>query len=148
MREIGIVTRIEGDRVLVECKPSAACQGCKGELCAVKNRSIPVQNTHHIPVQVGDRVEISVPSIQALSAGFQVFGIPLLLFVAFYLSSGSVFPQASEGTRIGLGLLGLGLGFLGMFFWGKKSASLPVLEKRLEGPFWEDYLEETPEHPG
>ncbi len=145
MREIGIVTRIEGDRVLVECKPSAACHSCKGELCAVKNRSIPVENIHHLPVQVGDRVEISVPSTQALSAGFQVFGIPLLLFVAFYVFAGYVFPHASEGTRIGLGILGLGLGFLGMFFWGRKSARLPVIEKRFEGPFLEDFIEEVPE---
>lgn len=146
MREIGIVTRIEGDRVLVECKPSAACHSCKGELCAVKNRSIPVKNIHNLPVQVGDRVEIFVPSMQALSAGFQVFGIPLLLFFAFYLSAGYVFPHASEGAQIGLGLLGLGLGFLSMFFWGRKSVQLPLLEKRFEGPFLEDYIEEIPQH--
>lgn len=142
MREIGIVTRIEGERVLVECKPSAACHSCKGELCAVKNRSIPVKNIHQLPVQVGDRVEISVPSTQALSAGFQVFGVPLILFVAFYLGAGYLLPRASEGAQIGLGLLGLVLGFLGMFFLGRKSTQLPILEKRWEGPFLEDYLEE------
>ncbi|MCX7788835.1 MAG: SoxR reducing system RseC family protein [Spirochaetes bacterium] len=146
MREIGIVTRIEGDRVLVECKPSSACHSCKGELCAVKNRSIPVQNIHHLPVQVGDRVEISVPSTQALSAGFQVFGIPLFLFIVFYLSARYIVPHVSEGTQIGWGMLGLGLGFLGMFFWGRKSARLPILEKRWEGSFPEDSLEEVPEH--
>ena len=142
MREIGTVTRIEGDQVLVECKPSAACHSCKGELCAVKNRSIPVKNIHRLPIQVGDHVVISVPSTQALSAGFKVFGIPLILFVAFYLGSGYLWPHASEGARIGVGLLGLGLGFLGMFFLGRKSTQLPVLEKRWEGPFLEDYLED------
>ncbi|GAB4367433.1 MAG: hypothetical protein Kow009_04330 [Spirochaetales bacterium] len=146
MREIGTVTKIEGDQVLVECKPSAACHSCKGELCAVKNRSIPVQNIHHIPVEVGDHVVISVPSTQALSAGLQVFGVPLILFLAFYLVTGRVFPAASEGARIGSGMLGMVLGFLGMFFLGKKSARLPVLEKRWEGPVLADYMEELPDH--
>jgi positive regulator of sigma E activity len=108
----------------------------------VKNRSIPVKNIHRLPIQVGDHVVISVPSTQALSAGFQVFGIPLILFVAFYLGSGYLWPHASEGAQIGVGLLGLVLGFLGMFFLGRKSTQLPVLEKRWEGPFLEDYLED------
>ncbi len=146
MREIGIVTKIEGDRVLVECKPSAACHSCKGELCAVKNRSIPVKNIHHLSVQVGDRVQIFVPPAQALTAGFQVFGVPLLLFVVFYLSVGYVFPNTSEGARIGLGVGGLVLGFLGMFLWGKRSAQFPVLEKRWEGPLLEDFIEKVQEN--
>ncbi|HOV37608.1 MAG TPA: SoxR reducing system RseC family protein [Spirochaetales bacterium] len=134
MKEIGTVTRINGDTVMVECKPSAACESCKGGLCSVKNRTIPTRNIQGILFTEGDWVEISVPSSQTLSSALRVFGVPVVLFGLFYGGSGYLWMNLSEGGRIGTGLLGMVIGFGVMFFRGRNSSDLPVIVRKIDKP--------------
>jgi hypothetical protein len=40
----------------------------------------------------------------------------------------------SEGGQIGMGLLGMAIGFGVMFFRGRNSSDLPVIVKKIEKP--------------
>lgn len=144
MTEIGKVTKIEGDLVTVHCKPSAACHSCNSGMCNVKDREILTRNPGKLPLRTGDYAEIFLPSGQAVKAGLQVFVLPLILFIAFYLGMQKGFGIDREGPLVLSGLAGLALGFLISFFLGRKNRTLPeivraVADNELPGLLPEEY---------
>ncbi|MFQ3619709.1 MAG: SoxR reducing system RseC family protein [Spirochaetales bacterium] len=145
MREVGIVTKIEGDTILLECRPSAACHSCKGGVCGAKNRSIRAKNSSKLPLSVGDIAEIYVPSTQAVSSGVRVLGMPILLFVLFFWGAGHFMSNATEGVQVAFGILGMGLGFGSMYFLGNKTSVLPQIVRKLELSNLESLEQEVPE---
>jgi sigma-E factor negative regulatory protein RseC len=95
-------------------------------------------NPERIAVEAGDIVDIYLPPGKTVLAGFLVLIVPLLLFAAGYLITGSVLPEASEGIKAVFGIIGLVVGFLLSFSYGKKrkADSMPVITAvKGKGPF-------------
>ena len=125
MTEIGKVAKIDGDRVTIHCRPSAACHSCAGGLCSAKDREIIARNHRRITLRPGDSVEIFISTGQALAAGLRVFILPVGLFAAFFAGAPRVLGVAGEGPRVLAGLTGLALGFLFVFLTSRGSGRLP-----------------------
>jgi positive regulator of sigma E activity len=125
MTEIGKVTKIDGDRITIHCRPSAACHSCAGGTCGARDREIAARNVRGVALNPGDHVEIFLPSAQAVTAGLKVFILPVSLFAAFYAGAPRLGVSAEEGPRVLAGLAGLALGFLSVFLISRRSQNLP-----------------------
>lgn len=116
MIEIGEVTKIDGDRLTILCKPSAACHCCSGGLCGAKDREIAAHNPRGLALKIGDKVEIFLSSAHALTAGLRVLALPVGLFAALYTGAPRFFGVQGEGPQVLAGFAGLILGFLLVLF--------------------------------
>ena len=131
MTEIGKITRIDGDRVTIRCKPSAACHSCGGGSCGAKDRELTVENTRKLPLNEGDYTEVYISSSQAVRSGFQVLVLPLVLFFAFYMAAQKGLGITGEGPLVFSGLIGLVVGFFGVYVMSRKNQKLPEIVKVL-----------------
>lgn len=132
MTEIGKVTKIDGERITIQCKPSAACHSCNSGMCEVKDRELTARNSRKIMLSEGDYAEIFLPSSQILVAGFQVLIMPLILFFLFYFTAKLGFGVTKEGFLVLIGLVGLLIGFLVTYRIGRSNAGLPEVVKKLD----------------
>ena len=121
MTERGIVHKIEGDIVYLSC--SSACESCGGSCVRGKeDQIIEVKNPQHFSLKSGDQVVYFVPALQAISAGFMVLIMPLILFILTYSACTLLLPAAPEAVKVGSGFLGVVLGFLLNFLLRQKKA--------------------------
>jgi positive regulator of sigma E activity len=127
MTEIGRITKIDGDRVTIRCKPSAACHSCGGGSCGAKDRELTVRNPRGLSLNAGDYTEVYISSSQAVRSGFQVLVLPLLLFFAFYMTAQKALGISGEGPLVLFGLLGLTAGFSAVYVISRKNQRLPEI---------------------
>jgi positive regulator of sigma E activity len=64
-----------------------------------------------MPLKEGDLVNVSLSPARAIKAGFFIFIIPLVLFFLFYFFGQYALSQSNDWVNIGLGLLGVMLGY-------------------------------------
>jgi positive regulator of sigma E activity len=131
MTEIGRVTKIDGKRVTVLCKPSTACHSCGGGSCGAKDRELTVENTRELPLSEGDYTEVYISSSQAVRSGFQVLVFPLVLFFAFYMAAQKGLGITREGPLVLSGLVGMVAGFFGVYVLSRKNQKLPEIVRLL-----------------
>ncbi len=129
MLERAIVRKIEGDIFKLGCSDVEGCKSCASSFCSVKERVFEAVNPKDINIREGDVVEVYLAPGKAVTAGFLVLIVPLMLFAAAYLIAGRLFTEASEGIRAVSGLIGLAVGFALSFTYSKKrkAASMPAI---------------------
>ncbi len=110
MTEQGVVSKIDGTHVTIECGGGPECSSCG--VCGDKRgpRTIRALNAHGLEIAVGQIVEVFVSPYQAVRAAFLVLILPLVLFLACY-GFGSLILGSELGRAL-CGVGGLGLGFL------------------------------------
>ncbi len=123
-KEVTVLEKKEG-KIYVGCDRNA-CEGCKGNFfCRSKETLIEIRSD--ASVEVGDKVELSVPSGKAVFTVFMSLGLPLLMFPLFYAIA-SRFTE-KEVYLFLISIAGVGIGFLisALFFRITKGVYEPEL---------------------
>jgi positive regulator of sigma E activity len=108
MNELAEVLSVQGASVMVRCTPAESCESCASPLCSPRMRTYvasidPARDTGVVP---GVWVEVA-PAGSGAAKGALLFGLPLVLFTAVYLS---LRFTASEVLQALGGFVGLGIG--------------------------------------
>jgi positive regulator of sigma E activity len=133
MQTQGKITAIEDNIVTIEITDQEICTqcgiktdsqfsiGCNScSLLAKKNKKfLKAINNLTTPLKEGDMVNVSLSPAKAIKAGFFIFIIPLVLFFLFYYFTEYVLLLTNEWVKIGMGLGGILLGFMGVYFRSK-----------------------------
>ena len=93
---------------------SGNCASCKGS-----KKTFTVLNTKELPVEPGSFIEMELSTAKTFFAAIRVIIIPLLLFIAGFIITGSVLGK-SEGLQVAGGFAGLSIGFLFNLLVSKK----------------------------
>ena len=126
MKELAEVVAVDGDRITLTTQLKTACSGCEqNTTCGAGILSKVFADRHadfvvisDVPVNVGERVEISMPESQVTRFALLLYGLPIgiLLLVASLLTSATTLP---EGSVILLAFASMALSFLGLRQWFK-----------------------------
>ncbi|HAE21625.1 MAG TPA: hypothetical protein DCG47_04780 [Spirochaetaceae bacterium] len=121
MREMGIVTKIDGATATVGITMGEGCTSCnsKGE-CSLVGAQLEADMPADSAIRLGDTVLIELPrGVQAAAVAWIVL-LPLALFGAGYAAGSALAPGQGEGLPALLGLGGIALGLLGAVFASKR----------------------------
>ncbi len=126
LTESARVIAIEADGVRVETVRQSACSSCRSqagcgqkllaELGQGQRFEISVSNPRQLIIQPGDTVELGVEEVSFLQASFMVYLLPIVGLVLLALLADSL--GAAEPLVIIAALVGLGLGFVAVRWWG------------------------------
>lgn len=113
MYEQATVLTIENHgHVTVSCKTDS-CANCKASsFCAAKERIFVADNVHDLNLHPGETVELYLPPMKTIWAGFITLLVPLLLFPVGYYFPLLFIEAPDEGTKIIGGIGGIAVGFL------------------------------------
>ena len=127
MRKEVTVLEKEDGKIYVGCDREA-CEGCKGSIfCQRKETKIEIKDDNKIPLEVGEKVILDLPSGKTIFSVFMSLGFPLLMFPLFYFIAS--FFTKKEVTLFFFGIGGVIIGFIisGLFFHFKKGEYEPKL---------------------
>ncbi len=116
--ETGKVVAVDGDRAWVQTIRTSACQSCSARagcgqraLASVSGgRANQVLVANSSGARVGDEVVLGIDEQSLLRASLMVYGVPLLMMVAFCIAGYQWFGGSDLSAVIGA-LLGLAGGF-------------------------------------
>ncbi len=135
MRETARILKIQGKKITVKAGEIGACFGCMNQECKSNERVFSAENAQDLPLAEGDLVEIENPAAASIVQALAVLAPPAVLAVAAYLATGWVFPQSQDPARAAASVVGLFLGFLGMYWYRKfvPSPQTPKVVQKLDG---------------
>lgn len=85
----GIVQSIDGDKVTVMMTVASACAGCHARhLCSSldsRDKLVEAENLYHLPLEVGEKVTVTLQEKLAMKAVILCFLIPFLLMFALFI---------------------------------------------------------------
>ncbi len=119
MKELGRILEISEKRITIRGGELGGCFGCMSQECKVNGKVFIAENSLELPLTVGQIVEIDNPGAAAAAQGFAVLAPPALAFAAGYLGTGLLRPESGDELRAAVGVLGLLLGFLGVYWFRK-----------------------------
>lgn len=132
MYEIVTVTKILSPDMLEVSCTSSACNGCKGEaFCNTKGKRFEAWNKNELSVQSGQSIQIYLKPSRTIIGTLITLIAPLALFpIGYYLAQ---MLNLSEGSSFLLALAFIGLGFVGVWLYFRRSQKqyLPVVERIL-----------------
>jgi len=116
--ETGKVVAVDGDRAWVQTIRTSACQSCSARagcgqraLASVSGgRANQVLVTNSSGARVGDEVLLGIDEQSLLRASLMVYGVPLLLMVAFSIAGYQWFGGSDLSAIIGA-VVGMASGF-------------------------------------
>ena len=119
MKEIGVVKSVEGGICLVAVNRKTACgencATCKGA-CSAEEQIFSAKNA--VGAIVGDKVSIEIDTKRVLKSAFLVYILPLLVFLAAYLTGAEIFEN-NIVTALG-SVVSAGIVFLCLCIYDKK----------------------------
>lgn len=135
MKELGRILEISGKWITIRGGELGGCFGCMSQECKVNGTVFTAENTLGLPLSLGQIVEIDNPGGAAAAQGLAVLAPPALAFAAGYLGTGFLKPDSGDELRAAVGVLGLLLGFLGVYWLRKLFApgAAPRVIRVLEG---------------
>lgn len=106
MIETGRVLEIKENTVTIAPDRSAACFGCMNMECKKGGGFITAENPLALLLETGQMVEVqSPPAITFLTQALMAFLPPIMGFIAGFLLSRFLFPEAGEGVHVFLGIV-------------------------------------------
>ena len=81
MKEIGIVSSIQGNKAKVSIQRSAACGDCGACQVGKEKMTMEAVVVNTVDAKTGDRVEVEMAFKNVMKASFIAYGIPLIMFV-------------------------------------------------------------------
>ncbi|HCM28840.1 MAG TPA: hypothetical protein DIC34_20275 [Treponema sp.] len=129
MDEIGRVIKIEGKTITVKGGELGGCFGCVNEECRTNGNLFTASNQLDLPLAVGSLVEARASAGKTAGQAVVVFLPPVIAFAAAFAGVSIAFPESSEAARAAAGVVGLALGFLGIYLMRKVSptGSMPEI---------------------
>jgi sigma-E factor negative regulatory protein RseC len=93
--ENGIIKEIRNDRALVKVQRGSACGRCRsrGACRTMNDKEMLVEVINDLHAQVGDEVEISLPTGSFLKISFLVYFVPVVALVAGAILGGELAPS-------------------------------------------------------
>lgn len=135
MKETATILEIfdKGRTATVQCHEQEACKSCNSMFCKTNERTFTAGNAKGFELHVGDDVTVYLPPGKTIQASFLLLIAPLILFFIFFILAEKVFSLEKEIFKIGVGLIGLGVGFFVTFLITKnnKHNTLPQIIKKL-----------------
>lgn len=118
MTILSIVQEINENTVLLGCS-STSCNSCKGSLfCKAKGSTFEVHKPSYMELEIGDVVQVNLPTRKTLITILVNFVPALLLFfLGMFISSSFT---ANELIQFAFGIIGLCIGFLASALFYKK----------------------------
>lgn len=115
IRHNGIVTRIDGEKAIVEITQSSACASCKAQsMCmSSEHQQKQVEAVMATPMNIGDTVEVAVHERLAWRAVLLAYILPFIVMVAVIaiLDFTTEWSEAVVGT---LSLCAIALYYIGL----------------------------------
>lgn len=132
MHERVTVTRLlPSDLVEVTCT-SSACNGCKGAaFCNTKGKTFEAWNKHHLPVEVGQVIELFLHPGRTIGGTLITLIFPLLLFPVAYWIASKVGVGEGLSFLLGLGGITLGLAMVRLYFNRSPLRYMPIITQTL-----------------
>lgn len=108
--EIGIVTKVNGQRVTVELERGGGCKSCSMRgMCFSKGKPAVFELETSLELAPGDRVSIEVSPRARIMSSLLIFLMPVIfLFIGYIVAAEYLIELAS----IGVGFLAMALSFL------------------------------------
>jgi positive regulator of sigma E activity len=119
MVEICRVQKIEGKTITVKGGELGGCFGCMNEECRVNGKIMTALNRQNFPLVEGSLVELRTETSVIAGQAMWVLLPPLLLFALAFAGVALFRPASSDASRAAAGVVGMGLGFLGIY-WLRK----------------------------
>lgn len=131
MLEMGRILKIEGKTVTVQGGELGGCFGCMNEECKANGKQYTAENRKELALSIGDLVEVNVDAGATASNAALVLLPPLVMFAAAFILAGFLLPSASEALHASVGVVGMALGFLGVYWFRKISPakSVPLITR-------------------
>lgn len=135
MREKAIVVLNKGSQARVEIVRSSACDHCQGCDVGRKKKTIRVWASNPLNATKGQTVEIELKAATILTATFIAYIIPLFSFFAGislgYLASAAFGIIPTELFSLFIGLLMMGISFLGIHLYSKNAGKTQKYNSRI-----------------
>lgn len=92
--EEGVVQQLAATKAFILINRSSACAGChsKSACQPSENKEMIVEAINDVNAQVGDRVQVSVPTSSLLKATFLVYFVPVVALIGGAIAGGSLAP--------------------------------------------------------
>ena len=101
IKETATVVAVQGDVVTVEAAIKSTCNSCQAQsdcgtgiissAIAPKTQQLTFSTPN--PVSIGQQVTVGIPEAGVLSASAWLYILPLLVFIATYIGSFTLFPK-------------------------------------------------------
>lgn len=103
----GIVQSVDGDKVTVIMTVASACAGCHARhLCSSldsRDKLVEAENLYHLPLEVGEKVTVTLQEKLAMKAVILCFLIPFLLMFALFILLNSLTKNELVASLVSLG---------------------------------------------
>ncbi|KPK01590.1 MAG: hypothetical protein AMK71_04980 [Nitrospira bacterium SG8_35_4] len=139
IKEVGVVTKVEGITARVSVEKKAACDGCTATgTCETKGEKMEIEALNTARAKEGQTVRISIRPQTYLRGTIFVYGLPLILFIAGAIAGKHAgeeyFKETNSDIIAAIGGFGaLILSLFGVKVWARKTESKkedkPVIEE-------------------
>lgn len=136
MKETATIVSMEGKTITLTKTDAGACASCSSSaFCKAKDQLFTASNPQGFELNVGDRVDIYMPSGKTILSGFMLLILPLIFFLVFFILAKTLFGIADEGMRALIGIGGVAFGFLFSFAYSRltRRTSMPEIVGIAEG---------------
>ena len=103
----GIVQSIDGDKVTIRMTVASACAGCHARhLCSSldsRDKLVEAENLYHLPLEVGEKVTVTLQEKLAMKAVILCFLIPFLLVFVLFILLNSLTKNELVASLVSLG---------------------------------------------
>jgi positive regulator of sigma E activity len=123
MDEIARILKIEGTTITVKGGELDGCVGCMNDACKTSGSRFTAENRSGLPLDIGQLVEITSSAGATVAQAFFVFLPPIIGFGLGFVGVALAAPAATEAVRAAVGVVGLALGFFGVYLVRKVSPS-------------------------
>jgi positive regulator of sigma E activity len=132
-REIGIVTGINKDKIILQLNGGEHCSHCAAKsVCAVNENTRQLELTYHGTVNPGEKVEIEYTEKNKIAIAVIIFLLPLLFLISGYVLGNLLFHTtlaAISGSILGL-IIGATIPYFVNQWNEKKGIILPRIVKK------------------
>jgi sigma-E factor negative regulatory protein RseC len=134
LREEGVVEKLLNQKARIRIKRSSACANCesRGHCQTLNDREATLEVDNRLHAQVGDRVEVSMPSQALLKVSLLVYILPIVtLIIGAY--AGQVWAQARRLSPTIPSIIAGGAALV-LTFWALKRLERTAQEKNRYQP--------------
>ena len=107
----GIVQSIDGDKVTIKMTVASACAGCHARhLCSSldsRDKLVEAENLYHLPLEVGEKVTVTLQEKLAMKAVILCFLIPFMLMFVFFILLNYLTKNELVASLVSLGSIAL-----------------------------------------
>jgi len=134
MQEIGRITKIAGRTVTIQGGEIGGCFGCMNEECKTNGKVFTAENRKDLELAIGELVEVTVAAADTASNAALAFLPPLACFIGAFALTAAALPASTEAARAAAGVVGLTVGFAGVYFFrrAKPAKAVPIVSRKVD----------------